>query len=93
MVRFSNRKTNQYQSKHNARLFTFVAAKKEAVKIGELDLPEDTQFVFFYRDEQFNFIDGETRFQKGDEIVVLTHSRNLSELKKRWPPKRDDSDN
>ncbi|MGD2037697.1 MAG: TrkA family potassium uptake protein [Desulfobacterales bacterium] len=78
--------------KHDARLFTFVAGKKEANKISELDLPEETQAVFFYRDDQFNFVDAETALKKGDEIVILTHSKNLKDLNERWAPKQADKD-
>jgi trk system potassium uptake protein TrkA len=78
--------------KHDARLFTFVAGKKETNRIDDLNLPEDTHAVFYYRDDQFYFIDEETTFEEGDEIVILTHSKNLSDLNKRWNPKQADKD-
>ena len=78
--------------KHDARLFTFVAGKKEANKMSELDLPEDTKVVFFYRDDQFNFVNEETSLKKGDEVVILTHSKNLTDLNERWAPKQTDKD-
>ena len=78
--------------KHDARLFTFVAGKDEMNKIRDLNLPEETEAIFFYRDEQFNFTDKDTALQKGDEVIVLTHSKNLPELNKRWDPKQADED-
>lgn len=78
--------------KHDARLFTFFAGKKEANKISELDLPDQTQAVFFYRDDQFNFVNEETSLKKGDEVVILTHSKNLTDLNERWAPKQTDKD-
>jgi hypothetical protein len=30
----------------------------------------------------------ETRLRTGDEVVILTHSKNLGELEKRWQPKQ-----
>jgi hypothetical protein len=51
---------------HDARLFTFVAGKKETKKISELDLTEETKVVFYYRDDQFSFANEETSTQKGD---------------------------
>ena len=78
--------------KHDARLFTFVAGKKEANKMSELDLPEDTKVVFFYRDDQFNFVNEKTSLENGDEVVILTHSRNLPDLNERWAPKQTDKD-
>ena len=78
--------------KHDARLFTFVAGKKEANKMSELDLPEDTKVVFFYRDDQFNFVNEKISLEKGDEVVILTHSKNLPDLNERWAPKQTDKD-
>ena len=74
--------------KHEARLFTFVAGKKETNKISELDLPEETEVVFFYRDDRFNFVNEETSLKKGDEVVILTHSKTLPDLNERWNPKQ-----
>jgi trk system potassium uptake protein TrkA len=78
--------------KHDARLFTFVAGKEDNGKIKELELPEDTKVLFFYREDQFNFVDAETALKESDEVVILTHSKNLTDLKKRWNPKQSDED-
>jgi trk system potassium uptake protein TrkA len=78
--------------KHDARLFTFIAGKEEALEIKELDLPEDTEVLFLYREDQFNFVDTETALKESDEVVILTHSKNLTDLKKRWHPKQADED-
>jgi Trk K+ transport system NAD-binding subunit len=37
-----------------------------------------------YRDEKFYLMDEQTKIKKGDEVVVVTHVDNLSELNKRW---------
>lgn len=76
--------------KHGARLFTFVAAKKDTDKIAELDLPEATEVVFYYRDDQVNFVDETTVLKEGDEVVILTQIENLTDLQKRWDPKSED---
>ncbi|MGD1967531.1 MAG: TrkA family potassium uptake protein [Desulfobacterales bacterium] len=78
--------------KHDARLFTFVAGKEDNRKIKELELPEDTKVLFFYREDQFNFVDTESALKESDEVVILTHSKNLTDLKKRWNPKQSDED-
>jgi trk system potassium uptake protein TrkA len=78
--------------KHDARLFTFVAGKEDNRKIKELELPEDTKVLFFYREDQFNFVDTETALKESDEVVILTRSKNLADLKKRWNPKKADED-
>jgi len=76
--------------KHGARLFTFVAGKKDSEKISELDLPEGTKVVFLYRDDQFKFVDEKTSLKAGDEVILLTHSDKLMELKERWNPKTEE---
>ncbi|MGD2099290.1 MAG: TrkA family potassium uptake protein [Desulfobacterales bacterium] len=79
--------------KHGARFFTFVAGEKENNnKISELDFPEDTQVVFFYRDDQINFADNETALKESDEVVILTHSKHLTDLEERWNSKQADKD-
>jgi trk system potassium uptake protein TrkA len=74
--------------KHDARFFTFVAGKQEARTAAELDLPDKAKIVFYFRGEKFYFADGDSRIKKDDEIVILTHSKNLPELNERWNPKQ-----
>lgn len=72
--------------KHGARLFSFVAGENDTHEIGELNLPDGTRAVFYYRDEELNFVDEETSLQEDDEVVLLTHIEKLVELKERWDP-------
>lgn len=72
--------------KGGARFFSFAAEKDYAN--AELDLPENTRTVFYYRGDDFYFVDEKSTFKKGDEIVLLTHSENLEDLYKRWNPKQ-----
>ncbi|MBN1643426.1 MAG: hypothetical protein JW856_01195, partial [Dehalococcoidales bacterium] len=74
--------------KADARIFTFTAGKKEETTASELDLPNDARIIFYYRDNEFRLAEKDTRFRKGDEIVVLTHSKNLADLRERWYPKK-----
>jgi len=76
--------------KHGARFFSFVAAKEDANKISETEMPEETKVIFYYRDDQLHFANKDTSFQENDEIVILTRSENLMDLKKNWGPKRSD---
>jgi len=78
--------------KHGARFFTFVAGKKESKKVADLKLPEGTKVIFYYRDDQFHFVDAETSFNAGDEIVILAHAENLSALSERWNPEQSDKE-
>lgn len=74
--------------KDEARFFTFTAGKEDAVSVKELELPAEARVVCFYREDKFAHADEETKLHAGDEIVILTHSKNLGELEKRWHPKQ-----
>ncbi len=70
--------------KFGTRLYTFIAGEKEAVAADELGLPESARILFYYRDETLCFTDGQTRFEKGDEIVVICDTETLPELTERY---------
>lgn len=79
--------------KEDARLFAFVAKDEDAVAVGELKLPAEARVIAYYRAGKFAMPDPETKLQKGDEVLILTHSGQLDALRERWqpqvpPPKR-----
>ena len=73
--------------KEDARFFTFTAGEEDAVSVSELGLPKDAKVIYYYRDNKFNFADDDTKLCKGDEVVILTHSKNLPDFNERWYPK------
>lgn len=73
--------------KDEARFFTFTAKEESAVPVAELKLPDEARVVCYYRQGRFAHADEGTKLQKGDEVVVLTHSRNMPALQERWQPK------
>jgi len=73
--------------KADARFFTFTAGEEDAICVSELGLPKDARVVFYYRDNKFYFADNDTKLRKGDEIVILTPSKNLPDFNERWYPK------
>ena len=73
--------------KEEARFFTFVAAPEDAVGVADLKLPESARVVCLYSEGHFQLTDDKTKIRKGDEVVILTHSKNLSALQERWKPK------
>ncbi len=79
--------------KEDARFFTFTAGEADAVPVSDLGLPKDARVIFYYRDNEFHFADSDTKLNKGDEIVVLTHCRNVADFNERWYPKQVDSSN
>jgi trk system potassium uptake protein TrkA len=73
--------------KDEARFFTLIAKEEDAVAARDLNLPADAKVICYYRDDKFSHADEETTFRIGDEIVILTHSKNMPVLQERWQPK------
>lgn len=73
--------------KGDARIFSFVARAEDAGPLTELNLPENSQVIFYYRNEKFMLPETNTALQKGDEVVIIAHRKALSELEARWNPK------
>jgi trk system potassium uptake protein TrkA len=74
--------------REDARFFTFTAGKDEAVRAESLELPGDSRVIFFYRNDEVCFVDADTSFRQGDEIIVLTRSEHLAELNEQWRSNR-----
>lgn len=75
--------------KDEARLFRFVAEKEDSGKISDLDLPKNCRVICCYREGKFLLLDDGDKIHEDDELVLLTHSENLEELRDRW--KADES--
>ena len=74
--------------KDEARVFTFTARDEDAVAVKDLKLPADARVVMYYREGKFAHADEGTTLRAGDEAVILTHSKNLTQLEERWAPKQ-----
>ena len=70
--------------KDEARFFTLIAKEEDTVAAKDLKLPADAKVICYYRDGKFSHADEETTFRKGDEVVILTHSKNMPALQERW---------
>lgn len=70
--------------KAEARVFSFVARDEDAKPIAELELPDSTRIICIYRDQKFLLPGEGDRLKPGDEVVLITHSRNLPALAERW---------
>ncbi|MEJ2389279.1 MAG: TrkA family potassium uptake protein [Chromatiaceae bacterium] len=73
--------------KDEARFFTLIAKEEDTVAAKDLKLPADAKVICYYRDGKFSHADEETTFRIGDEVVILTHSKNMPALQERWQPK------
>lgn len=76
--------------KGEARYLSFVIKQDDTRSVREMDLPEDARVVCLYRDGDLVFADPETKLHQGDEVVVLTHSRHLADLRERWQNSHED---
>ncbi len=72
--------------KGEARLFAFAMNDPDVHTAGDLQLPSQSNLICFYRGGVFHLADRDSRLHGGDELVVLTHSQNLRELRDRWEP-------
>ncbi len=72
--------------KGEARLFTFVAGEDDAGAVKNLELPDAAAVICYYREGEFALADADTSLQEGDEVIILTHSGNLEDLRDRWKP-------
>lgn len=70
--------------KDEASVFSFVIRDKDEKPLSELELPDDTRIMCIYRSEKFLFPEEKTVTKAGDEVVVITHRRNLPALRERW---------
>jgi trk system potassium uptake protein TrkA len=73
--------------KDEARFFTLIAKEEDAVMAKDLKLPAGAKVICYYRNGKFSHADEETTFRIGDEVVILTHSKNMPALQERWEPK------
>jgi len=74
--------------KGEARFMLFEIDAQHQGRVGELDLPEDAKVVCRYRSREFALADAETTLKKGDEVLILTHSKNLGDLTGRFIPEK-----
>lgn len=69
--------------KDEARVFSFIAKVTDEGEVSALQLPQDSRVICIYRNDKFMMINENTSLKENDEVVVLSHSRNLPELQKR----------
>ena len=78
--------------KGEARFFAFTVDKEKEKSVADLELPKNAKVICYYRDGRFSLAHDETKLRKGDEMVILTHSENIGELRERWAPKQSVND-
>jgi len=79
--------------KGEARGLMIKIDKKTKGRVDQLELPDETRVICFYRDDVFHLADPETELHVDDEAIILTHSRHLADLTRRLQPETKESDN
>jgi len=72
--------------KDDAKVLSFVCPEADVGPLEELGLPEGSRVICLYRDGKFKLAEEVTDLRAGDEVVVLSHDRNLRRLRQRWLP-------
>lgn len=67
-----------------ARIFSFIAKEEDEGAISGLKLPAGSRVICLYRDDKFIVPDDESGIKTADEVVIITHQKNLKELKENW---------
>lgn len=73
--------------KGEARFFSFTVAGDDDGKTPrQLELPDAARVVCYYRRGEFRLPEDDQSVAEGDNVVLITHSRNLPDLRRRWRP-------
>ena len=67
----------------DARIFSFIATKEQEGGLSELALPDLSRVICLYRDEKFIVPDEQAAIKSDDEVVIITHQKNLKELQEK----------
>ncbi len=67
-----------------ARVFSFVAHRDDVGTLGDLVLPEQSRVICIYRENNFILPGADDDIRDGDEVVIITHRKNLPHLNERW---------
>lgn len=78
--------------KGEARYLMIKIDKQTKGRVEDLELPDEARVICFYRDEVFHLADPESMMRIDDEAIILTHSRHLADLIKRFKPETSESD-
>ena len=77
--------------KGEARCLMIKIDKQTKGSVEDLDLPDEARIICLYRDEEFQLANPETALRIDDEAIILTHSRHLADLTKRFHPESSES--
>lgn len=70
--------------KGEARILKIIIDQQTKGRVEDLDLPDEARVICIYRDDKFMLVEPETTINKDDEAIILTHSKHLAALTKRF---------
>jgi len=68
--------------KDEARVFSFVVEAENVAILSSIQLPDECRIICLYRNGKFKIPNADFTFKIDDEVIILTHNRNLSWLNK-----------
>jgi len=78
--------------KKRAGLYMIVASDEEIGGEESLDLPSNARVICYYRDGKFHHFDPSDKFEKGDEIIMMTPPEDLDELSEKFNQKENEGE-
>jgi len=66
------------------RFFPITIGREGPQRVDDLELPKKTRAICIYRGDDFLLPDADTRLKDGDQVLLITSSAQLSDLKERW---------
>ncbi|MDF1578566.1 MAG: TrkA family potassium uptake protein [Desulfurivibrionaceae bacterium] len=70
----------------DARFYSFIFDGADETKVSDLGFPAQAKVICYYRDEELLIAQKNSKLKKGDEVVVLAHSKDIEAVKKQWSP-------
>lgn len=66
--------------RYDASTFSFVAQEKHVGAMHEVTLPKASRIICIYRNEKLIVPEEDEQIELGDEVIVITHQKNLEAL-------------
>ena len=76
-------------SRGDVRFFVFTVRGCDEGPLEDLSLPAETRVLFAYRDDEPLFAADELELREKDDVILLTRSKYLNDLRERWKPDSD----
>jgi len=76
----------------DVRFFLFTARADDAGPLKDLSLPPETRMLYAYRNEALHLPAAGFKVQEGDDVILLTRTKHLDDLHRRWGPKAAEKD-